>query len=583
MNACDWKLNRRQFLGGAACFGAASILAAEPGDRLARIGVMTDTHVEETLESCARVKAALQLFKAKSVEMIINCGDVADYFCPEGYRFYRQTVNTVYPEVQSRPREVFAYAYHDTVDYKDQPGRHTGLLAAEAFADMRRLLEAPNPPTDSFVWKGLPFLVFPQATGTPGFLTWEDYAARVDEVCKANPGKPVFVIDHVPPAGTTFHSWSWGSVACRKALEGHAQVVSLSGHVHGSLACERQIWQGSFTAINFGCLQTWGGFAAGSTPPSQAKENYGVAVMDVYRDRLVVRRYDVRDGSEYGADDPWIVPLPFAAKTAPFARATQQKRLAKKRPAPAFGPAAKLVTTWSEKGLELEIPGVATSTRAFYYRLELARKNARGAWVPFTRDDNFADFWLAPKDRTPTSYTLSRAFFQKAGETIRVSVAPIDFFDQATKPLTADVVVPHVPKVLSRVTGETVTFTDTGKPVVRGADGFFTPPSGQGTAWLPAAMLEHAKPGTPLTLVLELHTRCPNQDWRGWQVRLEDKTCEAGWMQMPCGDPGVRTYALDFTLGPTVPKAFGVIFNRHIQSASLRFVSATVYERAETT
>ena len=572
-------LNRRRFIGGIASLGAVSLWAAGAEKPIARIGVMTDTHVFDTLESCANVKAALELFKTKNVEMIINCGDVADYFCPDGYRFYRQTVNTVYPEAASRPREVFAFANHDTIGFKKHVGSHKGLLAAQAFAEMKRLLEAPNNPTDSFTWKGLPFLVFPQPTGSKGFLTWKDYAARVDAACKANPGKPVFVIDHVPPAGTTFHSWSWGSEKCRRALEGHPQVVSISGHVHGSLASDRQIWQGSFTAINFGCLQTWGGFAAGSTPPPQAKPNFGVAVMDVYRDRLVVRRYDVRDGSEYGADDPWIIPWPFVAATAPFARDTQQKRLAAKRPAPAFAPDAKLVTNWSEKGLELDIPGVATSTRAFYYRLVLSRKNAKGVWEPFTRDDIFADFWIAPKDRTTTHYTLSRAFFPTAGETIRVSVAPLDFFDCATGPITADVVVPNAPKVVGCVSGDAVTFTENGKSVARGADGFFVPTTGQGTAWFPVTMLGKAKPGAKLTLVLELHTQCPNQDWRGWQVRLADKGIKAGWMQMPCGDPGVLKYAFDFTLGTKRPKKFGVSFNRPIETSRLKFFGATVYER----
>ena len=91
-------MKRREFLGGVAAFGASPLLAVPESGRIARIGLVTDTHVGTTPESCSRVKAALELFKAKGAEMVINCGDIADRHYPEGYRHYRQAINTVYPE-----------------------------------------------------------------------------------------------------------------------------------------------------------------------------------------------------------------------------------------------------------------------------------------------------------------------------------------------------------------------------------------------------------------------------------------------------------------------------------------------------
>ena len=46
---------------------------------------MTDTHVQKTMESCAKVRAALELFKAQGCEMVVNCGDIADRFYPQWY------------------------------------------------------------------------------------------------------------------------------------------------------------------------------------------------------------------------------------------------------------------------------------------------------------------------------------------------------------------------------------------------------------------------------------------------------------------------------------------------------------------
>ena len=136
-------MKRREFLGGMAAFGATPLLAVPARGRIARIGLMTDTHVGMTLESCSRVKAALELFKAKGAEMVINCGDIADRHYPAGYRFYRQTVNTVYPEAAARPKEIFVYADHDLIDHDRHIGRKDPVAA---FENVRRLLEIPHPP-----------------------------------------------------------------------------------------------------------------------------------------------------------------------------------------------------------------------------------------------------------------------------------------------------------------------------------------------------------------------------------------------------------------------------------------------------
>ncbi|MBQ6341170.1 MAG: hypothetical protein IJI36_18695, partial [Kiritimatiellae bacterium] len=67
------QISRRYFIGGMAAAGALPALAASDS-RIARVGLVTDTHVGTTMESCVRVRAALELFKQKGVEMVVNCG-----------------------------------------------------------------------------------------------------------------------------------------------------------------------------------------------------------------------------------------------------------------------------------------------------------------------------------------------------------------------------------------------------------------------------------------------------------------------------------------------------------------------------
>ena len=73
------QLGRRDFIGGVAAAGALSAFGIPASGRIARIGHMTDTHVVGKIESLARVRMALELFKAKGVEMVINNGEMTHY------------------------------------------------------------------------------------------------------------------------------------------------------------------------------------------------------------------------------------------------------------------------------------------------------------------------------------------------------------------------------------------------------------------------------------------------------------------------------------------------------------------------
>ena len=63
------------------------------------IGFITDTHVGPTRESCARIEGAYKVFKREGCEVIVNAGDIADRFCPDGYRHYREIADATFPDL----------------------------------------------------------------------------------------------------------------------------------------------------------------------------------------------------------------------------------------------------------------------------------------------------------------------------------------------------------------------------------------------------------------------------------------------------------------------------------------------------
>lgn len=226
-----------------AALAAFALTAAE--EPILRAGIMTDTHIGETAESCAHVRKAFELFRAQKADLVVNLGDIANDHFPSGYRHYRRIFNEVFPE--PRPAELFVFAGHDARGFRGTDD--------EAYKVVEKEIGASNSTYGKLVLKGYPFLVFRQGPDL------ERYERDIAQAEKEFPGKPIFVLNHEPPINTTYHSIYWGSRTLRPILERHSRVVQFTGHAHSSVRDERNIWQGKFTSISAGCLQHWGGNA----------------------------------------------------------------------------------------------------------------------------------------------------------------------------------------------------------------------------------------------------------------------------------------------------------------------------------
>ena len=561
------ELKRREFLVGAAGFVPfAGVLAAPAGERRMRLGVMTDTHVGKTVESCGRVRQALELFKAKGAEMIINNGDIADWHYPTGYQAYRQVSEEVYG-ADYHPQEIFTYAWHDAFAYQGHARSMAVADGPAAFEDARRLLKAPNGHTAEIDFKGYKFLVMPQFTGAKGFLTWEEYEAKVAAACKATPDKPVFVVDHVPPSGTVYNSYNWGNASTRRVLNKYPQVVDFSGHVHGSLRNDLFIWQKEFTVINSGCLQVWGGLLAANT--TLRKQSYGVLTVDVYDDRLLVRRWDVRDQSEIDPEHPWVVPLPFVAETAPYERT----RRAAAEPKPRFAASDKLsVTTEGTpfEGFRLAFPDLAAHT--MLYRIEAQRQDAQGQWATFTWLEVHSEYWKAPKDRAGKIEFLYKAAYFEPGVAYRFAVTPENQYGVQGAPIYAETTAPG-PFAKATAIFESADpakelgfFTDGDKPIrfTADADGFYGPlGNGLVRMKLPEGLFKSPK-GTGFRVIMDMRSAQPAEG-TVLTLSLKDPNESLGLstVSTPGGDSGNERYVLEFTRSAKNPEGtYDLTFRR---------------------
>ena len=402
---------------------AAVSVAAEP---VMRVGLMTDTHVDKRKASCRMLKNSLALFKKHNVDLIVNLGDIANVYDEAGYKNYRDTVKAVYGN--SVPREIFVFANHDYMGRKSEK-------VDDVFKDVKKHLESRNDPNDIIKYKGYTFVVISQ------FIKRPKYIEMMEKAVKENQAKPIFVLDHVPAFDTVYHSKTWGDRMRRQILDRYPQAVQLSGHVHGTLTNELNIWQGKFTAVNAGSLQYWGGDLVGSVPPTHKSDM--VMILEVYPDKLQFRRYFSTTGEEYGADDLWSVPLPFDPKSAPYTIAKRKAAV----PVPEFAKDAKVTAVCGKDSATVSFPN---HNRAFFYKVELLRQ-VEGKWQRYARLDHISEFMLPEAKRSAVVRQKIDIGYFDAGKEYLIKVTPVDFYGNEGKAISGKL------EVKSRV-ADTVVF-----------------------------------------------------------------------------------------------------------------------------
>ena len=435
----DGFVDRRGFLSGSAVVAVASGLAGwgcvsrlVPERPLLTVGILTDTHVLDADDSCERVGDALRLFRAREVDLVAHVGDLADRFYRRGYAAYRAKFDSVFAGTVKRPREAYVFAAHDAFSYPDASRHHAATYeqAHEAFEAMKAILKVPHDMDDVLEVGGFPFVICSQ------WLQPQDYERRLERVVADHPGVPVFVLDHLPPFDTVGNSFFWGNDQRRRILDRFPQVVHISGHNHASIRDERSFWQGEFTAVNAGSMSYWGcrGDAVGGDITGdgwQRVEAFDALLMEVYVDRIVFRRFDVRDGSEYRPDSPWTARMPHAVRDGIAAGAARRRE----ERVPRFPAGAKVsLRPDGNGGSILSFPEAVGDVRAWQYRVDLLQRDG-GNWLPYARQDFFGDFFRREADRTGVAErTICGAFFAPDSDHL-VRVTPIGQFGCAGTPI----------------------------------------------------------------------------------------------------------------------------------------------------
>ena len=543
-------IGRREFLASTGAFVTLAASGAEVP--LWKAGIVTDTHVCRTRESCDLVKKACDLFAGKGIDIFINCGDIADRYYPEAYPILKELTDAAFPV--KPPKKIWVYAYHDQVDRQKEPWQ-------KVMGDVKRLLGATNDLYDLIDMCGYPLLVFPQ------WIDVDRAERMLSDVCADSrySGKPIFVFDHIPPENTTDNSITWGSCERRKLYSKFPRVVNITGHSHGSLRSECNMWQGEFTSVNMGCLQTWSGHAVGGAPAS--KRNYGAVVMEVFPERIVFRRFDVRTGEEYGADEPWTVPLPFDPATAPYRR----DRASLNEPVPQFPAGATLSLKADDPFTEVEMafPRAEGRHGTYMYKVQVATPQGEA----LARIDMFGQFYIPERNRVAKLVRKLSAGYFDPGKRYRVRITPCNCFGKEGRPIEADFPAPATCRF------ETLFESDdpmsecpfmtelSGGRRIKSTDGWYSIGSGNHRLEFPEGIW---KGNGRFRFTVDMETR--QGDVRAWTLVLRNPKPifnSHARIATPCGDSGKMRYVVDFT--KSNPDFFYYLLVREGGKGNIRF------------
>lgn len=401
------------FCAGSRCFAKSS--GAKNGEKpIMKVAVISDTHVKTTAKSAFLVGEAYKLFRKHNVDIVINCGDIADHHYPEAYKHYRDAVSAIYGKEKS-PIEFFAYANHDLLRAKGTQD--------QIFAKVKEGLKIFHEPESTTKINGYNFVTVRQSIGQ------EQYEKRIADAVNDTPDKPVFLIDHIPAGSTVYDSDTWGYAWRRKILEKYPSVIQFSGHIHGTLANELNIWQGKFTAVNAGGLAYWHAVLLGNVVATRYSDM--ALIMEVYKDKLVMRRYFTRSKREYQPETPWVVNLPYDPAKAVY---TPEKRKADSV-APEFANDAKVSVAMEHDGAVVKFPRANHKDGVFYYILKLFRKD-NGKWVRFSRKDVMGDFDLDPRPQVVEAF-INNGYFE-SGKEYKIEVTPYHIFGKTGKAISGE-------------------------------------------------------------------------------------------------------------------------------------------------
>ena len=355
-----------------------SVSAAE--EPSLKIVVTTDIHAQWQL-----LEKVYAFMAEKNPDAVLFAGDLARYVGDaKSYKTYISIYNKYFSKCKTKPVHIPITGNHDYWEHKGKK-----RLAPQD--SLKRFFHPMGMKADwlqHHVIKGYTFIGI-SATDEKGENNHTPEEIRqvsglIGEAEKKAPGKPVFVLTHCPPAFTMAASarndgrkkvWDWRYDHIRKMLSGHKQVISISGHTHLPLQDERTIWQGEFTAINAGGLYktalTEPGPVTDSHIPYNGPGGQSFCYIEVFRNHMLIYRYDANTLKEIAPEKRWRVKLPYDPEKAIYTMNRKNSSEVPRIPAGTTATVIKKINKNGKEGYALQLNLTQYPDSVYAYKVKL--------------------------------------------------------------------------------------------------------------------------------------------------------------------------------------------------------------------
>ena len=444
-------VSRRAFFGQAT---AMTLLAAAGCSRLGqgrkdgaaklRVGVLSDIHMlrqKDAMHGEVYFEKALRWYDARKADAVLLCGDIADCGLVAELEYAAEIWYKVFPggrRSDGEPiQQLFHLGDHDFGGFAhkygwaakcstDPDAPNHALVNEDIRAIWERLFHEKWEPIQIKEVKGYKFVLahhphnMSKGTAIPGL-------AEALAAANPDPAKPFFFSMHRPVHGTLpdFGRKALAGDVNHQALSKYPNVLAFFGHCHRNSADELCLWQGEYTAVHVPSTSyccTRGGrensFSTANKPdpkrPQQMQRvdcfssNHAL-FMEVFGDRIVISRRDVRNDGPMGPD--WMIPLP-----SPDGSCTEEARKPLSA-APAFpeGAVATVSERRAKNRAKQEVDQVVVSfppahsrdgrPRAFDYEVTATAKDFKLVRRVFST----RAYWAEPAETEPSLCAFGKA------------------------------------------------------------------------------------------------------------------------------------------------------------------------------
>lgn len=217
-----------------------------------RVGVISDLQLpdntDKTTHQYQSFEKTLTMLKEKGLDVLVIGGDFTDVGTKKAWTAFKKIYDRVMGD-DKQPVKVFIMGNHD---YWLPAFADCGEIPTPAKQQRRFTKYTGELPYSHKIINGYHFIGWSSSDGTydQSYRNKTRIRAELDKAVLDDPTKPIFVITHLNPIDTVYGSDAWGNADIHDVLQDYPQVISLSGHSHYTVADERSIWQGSYTAMS---------------------------------------------------------------------------------------------------------------------------------------------------------------------------------------------------------------------------------------------------------------------------------------------------------------------------------------------